>query len=63
LTGLLDRFGAQLAAAFGGGVRLGGEQPGVQVGGFRAVARWTAQPGTAGRSAFFAGPRSTCFQM
>ena len=61
LTGLLDRFGSQLAAAFGGGLRLGCQQPGVQVGGFRAVARWTAQPGTVGSSAF--AEEQTCFQM
>ena len=41
LPGLLDGLGPQLALAFGGGVRLGGQQRGVQVGGFAAVA-WRA---------------------
>ena len=43
LPGLLDGFGPQLAAAFGGGVRLGGQQRSVQVGGFPAAARWSAE--------------------
>ena len=34
--------------AFGGGVRLGGQQPGVQVGGFAAAVGWLAQPGAVG---------------
>jgi hypothetical protein len=37
----LDGLGAEFAFAFGGGVRLGGQQRGVQVGGFAAVA-WRA---------------------
>ena len=45
LPGLLNGFGPQLALAVGGGVRLGGQQRGVQVGGFPAAARWSAQPG------------------
>ena len=45
LPGLLGGFGAQFALAFGGGVRLGGQQRGVQVGGFAAVARGPAQRG------------------
>ena len=39
LAGLLDGLDAQLALAFGGGVRLGGQQRGVQVGGFAAAVR------------------------
>jgi hypothetical protein len=45
LAGLPDRFGPQLAAALGGGVRLGRQQPRVQVGGFAAAARRPAQLG------------------
>jgi hypothetical protein len=45
LPGLLDRLGAKLALGFGGGMRLGGQQLGVQVGGFPAVSRSPAQPG------------------
>jgi len=39
LPGLLDGFGPQFAFALGGGVRLGGQQLRVQVGGFAAIAR------------------------
>jgi len=45
LAGLLDGLGPQLAFAFGGGVRLGGQEPGVQVGGLAAITRRPAQPG------------------
>ena len=45
LPGLSDRFGPQLALAFGGGVRLSGQQPGVQVSGFAAAARGPAKLG------------------
>ena len=45
LPGLLDGFGPQFAAAFGGGVRLGGQQRGVQVSGFSAIARGPAKSG------------------
>ena len=45
LTGLLDSFGPQLALAFGGGMRLGGQQLRVQVSGFTAIARRPAQLG------------------
>ncbi|MGD0606995.1 MAG: hypothetical protein ABSA53_25830 [Streptosporangiaceae bacterium] len=38
LAGLFGGFGAEFAFAFGGGVRLGGQQLGVQVGGLSAVA-------------------------
>ena len=48
LAGLLDGLGPQLALAFGGGVRLGGEQQRVQVGGFAAVIRRPAQLGAIG---------------
>ena len=48
LPGLLDGLGPQFALAFGGGVRLGGQQLGVQVGGFAAVARGPAQLGAVG---------------
>jgi hypothetical protein len=41
LPGLLDGLGAEFAFAFGGGVRLGGQELSVQVGGFAAVA-WRA---------------------
>ena len=44
----LDGLGPQLALAFGGGVRLGGQQLRVQVGGFAAVARGPAQLGAVG---------------
>jgi hypothetical protein len=37
LAGLLDGLGPELAFAFGGGVRLGGQQLRVQVGGFAAI--------------------------
>ena len=45
LPGLPDGLGPQLALAFGGGVRLGGQQLRVQVGGFAAAARRPAQLG------------------
>ena len=48
LPGLLDGLGPELALAFGGGVRLGGQQLRVQVGGFAAVARRPAQLGAVG---------------
>jgi hypothetical protein len=35
LAGLLGGFGPQFAAAFGGGVRFGGQERGIQVGGLR----------------------------
>ena len=46
LPGLLDGLGPELAFAFGGGVRLGGQQLRVQVGGFAAAVRRPAQPGS-----------------
>jgi hypothetical protein len=52
LAGFLDGFGPQFASAFGGGVRLGGQQPGVQVGGFAAAARRPAELGAIGGPAF-----------
>ena len=52
MPGLFGGFGPQFAAAFGGGVRLGGQQRGVQVGGFAAVARGPAQRGAVGGFAF-----------
>jgi hypothetical protein len=42
---LLGGFGAQFAAACGGGVRFGDQQRGVQVGGFAATFRGPAQRG------------------
>jgi hypothetical protein len=48
LPGLLDGLGAQLALAFGGGVRLGRQQLRVKVGGFAAAARRAAEPGAVG---------------
>ena len=48
LPSLLDRLGPQLALAFGGGVRLGGQQLRVQVGGFAAITRRPAQLGAIG---------------
>ena len=45
LPSLLDGLGPQFALAFGGGVRLGGQQRGVQVGGFAAAARRPPQLG------------------
>ena len=45
LPGLSGGFDTQLVPAFGGGVRLGGQQPGVKVGGFPAVAGRPAQRG------------------
>ena len=43
LPGSSDRFASQFAFVFGGGVRLGGQQPSVQVGGLAAVARGPAE--------------------
>ena len=43
LAGLPDGLGAQLALTLGGGVRLGGQQLGVEVGGFAATGRGPAQ--------------------
>jgi hypothetical protein len=48
LPGLLDGLGPELALALDGGVRLGGQQLRVQVGGFAAVARRPAQLGAIG---------------
>ena len=48
LPGLLDGLGAQLALALGGGVRLGGQQQLVQVGGFPAAIRVPAELGAVG---------------
>ena len=48
LPGLADSLGPELALAFGGGVRLGGQQRGVQVGGLAAAARRPAQLGAVG---------------
>jgi len=48
LPRLLDGFGPQLTLAFGGGVRLGGQQRGVHVGRFAAIAWRPAQPGAVG---------------
>ena len=48
LAGLLDGLGAEFAFAFGGGVRLGGQQLRVQVGGFAAVTRRPAELGAVG---------------
>jgi len=45
LSGLPDGFHPQLGPASGGGVRLGGQQPRVDVGGFPATARPLAQLG------------------
>jgi hypothetical protein len=45
LAGLLGGFGPQFAAAFGGGVRFGGQERGIQVGGFAAAVRGPAQRG------------------
>ena len=45
LPGLPGGFDPQLVPALGGGVRLGGQQPGVDVRGFPAVARRPAQRG------------------
>jgi hypothetical protein len=46
LPGPADSFGPQLAAAFGGGVRLSGQQRGVQVRGLAAAARGPPQLGS-----------------
>ena len=48
LPGLPGCLDPQLASAFGGGVRLGGQQPGVQVGGFAAAVGGPAQLGAVG---------------
>ncbi len=48
LPGLLDGLGAEFAFAVGGGVRLGGQQLGVQVGGLAAVTRRPAERGAVG---------------
>jgi hypothetical protein len=48
LPGLSDRFGPQLALALGRGVRLDGQQPRVQVGGFAAAAGGPAELGAIG---------------
>jgi hypothetical protein len=45
LPGLPDGLGAQLALTLGGGVRLGGQQRLVQVGGFLPVRRRPPQRG------------------
>ena len=61
LSGLLDGLGAELALAFGGGVRLGRQELGVQVGGFAAVARGLAQLGCRrGPSARRTAGRTVC---
>ncbi len=49
LPRFLDGLGAELALAFGGGMRLGRQQRGVQVGGFAAVARRAAELSAVGR--------------
>jgi len=49
LPRLLDGLGAEFALAFGCGVRLGGQQRGVQVGGFAAVAWRAAELSAVGR--------------
>ena len=51
LAGLLDRLGAELALAFGGGVRLGGEQRLVYLRGLAAAGGRPAQRGAVGRLA------------
>jgi len=43
-----DGLGAEFALALGGGVRLGGQQRGVQVGGLAAAARRAAELGAVG---------------
>ena len=48
LAGLPGGLGAELALAFGGGVRLGGEQRLVYVGGLAAASRAPAQRGAVG---------------
>jgi hypothetical protein len=45
LPGLPGGLNAQLVPTFGGGMRLGGQQPGVDVRGFPAVTRRLAQLG------------------
>ena len=51
LTGLLSGFDPQFMLAICGGVRFGGQQPGVHVGGFAAAAGRPAQLGAVGRPA------------
>jgi hypothetical protein len=51
LAGLPGGFDAELALAVGGGVRFGGQQPGVHVGDLPAAVRRPAQRGTVGGSA------------
>ena len=51
LPRFLDGLGAELVLAFGGGMRLGRQQRGVQVGGFAAVARRAAELSAIGRFA------------
>ena len=48
MPGLLGGFDPQFVLAVGGGVRLGGQQPGVQVRGFPAAVRRPAQWGAVG---------------
>ena len=48
LPGLPGGFQAQLVSAFGGGVRFGGQELGVEVCGFPGVGRWPAQRGAVG---------------
>jgi hypothetical protein len=52
LPRLPDGLSAEFALAFGGGVRLGGQQRGVQVGGFPAVAWRAAELSAVGRFTF-----------
>jgi hypothetical protein len=48
LAGLAGSLEAEFAFAFGGGVRLGGQELGVQVGGLAAVGGRAAQRGAVG---------------
>jgi hypothetical protein len=48
LAGSVDGFGAEFAFAFGGGVRLGGQELGVEVGGFAIIGLGPAQLGAVG---------------
>ena len=48
LAGLPDGLGAQFAFALGGGVRFGGQQLSVEVGGFAAAGRGPAELGAVG---------------
>ncbi len=52
LPGLTGGLDAELVLASGGGVRLGGQQPGVQAGGFAAAVWWLAERGTVGGLSF-----------